>query len=54
LNISWSLAASPTESLEKTVSPLPLVLALPHCEPQNTRYTLGWPVVTPMPSTPPP
>jgi hypothetical protein len=34
--------------------PLASVPWLPHCEPQNTRYTFGAPVVTPTPPVPPP
>src|SRR3954451_861334 len=54
LNICWSLPAPPTVSVEKARLPLPSVLEVPHWLPQNTRYTLGLPLVTPMPSTPPP
>ena len=33
--------------------PSPPVEAVPHCEPQNTRYTFGVPLVTPTPALPP-
>ena len=39
---------------DRVVLPSASVPAVPHCEPQKMRYTLGDPVVTPMPSTAPP
>src|SRR3954468_20391379 len=54
LKNSCTTDAAPAGSLLSVVSPLALVAALPHCEPQNTKYTFGAPVVTPTPLVPPP
>src|SRR5262245_33794365 len=55
----WKLCADrmtycDRQSLEKVRLPWASVLDVPQPDPQKTRYTLGAPVVTPMPSTPPP
>src|SRR5947207_14692815 len=49
-----SRGAMPSESPESVVLPPASVPAVPNCDPQKTRYTFGLPVVTPIPSTPPP
>src|SRR5690348_8826562 len=54
LNSCCSRGAWPDESPDRVMLPLLSVPCVPHCEPQKMMYTLGAPVVTPMPSTPPP
>src|SRR3954447_25046002 len=54
LKNSCTTDAAPGGLVLSVVSPLALVAALPHCEPQNTKYTFGAPVVTPTPLVPPP
>ena len=44
----------PFGSPERVTFPPESVPWVPHCEPQNTRYARGAPVVTPTPLTPPP
>ena len=51
---AWSRGAMLIVSPLRCRKPSVPVDAVPHCEPQNTRYTRGVPTSTPMPSTPPP
>src|SRR5947207_14418978 len=53
-NSCCSRGAMPLPSPDRCTLPCVSVVGVPHCEPQDTRYTLGLPVVTPMPSSPPP
>ena len=54
LNRFCRYGAAPAESLEKVRLPWLSVPCVPHWVPQNTMYTFSVPLVTPIPSMPPP